>query len=118
MWSIGVANACEILIPSLGLDEKRFAQAAAAAAAASSKGLSHKKLDKAVEILSTCDKKSMSGLKGQAPFSIAQLKEIGASLAKNCGRWVIMTTTFLPHNESHCLCLLIPLQSCELGPRK
>jgi hypothetical protein len=83
MWSIGIANACEVLIPSLGLDEKHFA--AAASSASNSKGLSRKKLDKVTDF-NYADKKIMSGLKRPAPFSVAQLKEIGVSLAKNCGR--------------------------------
>ena len=86
MWSLGIANACEISIPSLGLDDKHCAAAAAAAEAADAKGLSFKRLDK-------------GGVKGQfkaierggrglgKPFSMVQLKEMGASLAKNCGRW-------------------------------
>jgi hypothetical protein len=82
MWSIGTANSFEILIPSLGLDEKRFAVACAAAAA--SKGLSQKKMDNAMN--KTTGKAIAAFMKGPMPFSIAQLKEIGASLARNCMR--------------------------------
>ena len=95
MWSIGIANAFEVSIPSLGLDEKRFAVAAAAAAAASSKGLSNKKLDKGTNMISAGDKKTAGGMKVPSPFSIAQLKEIGASIAKNCGRLVLLLLLLL-----------------------
>ena len=94
MWSIGIANAFEVSIPSLGLDEKRFA-VAAAAAAASSKGLSNKKLDKGTNMISAGDKKTAGGMKVPSPFSIAQLKEIGASIAKNCGRLVLLLLLLL-----------------------
>ena len=86
MWSTGVANACAISIPSLGFDEQHFAVAAAAAAA--SRGLSQKKIEKGIGLMSKGDKKHLGEFaKGPAPFSIVQLKEIGVSLAKNCGRW-------------------------------
>jgi 2-methylcitrate dehydratase PrpD len=84
MWSIGTANSFEILIPSLGLDQKRFAVACAAAAA--SKGLSQKKTDNALSMSKTTGKSIAAFMKGPMPFSIAQLKEIGASLARNCMR--------------------------------
>jgi hypothetical protein len=84
MWSIGIANSFEISIPSLGLDQKRFAVAAAAIAA--SKGLSEKKMEAAMSTNKTIGKSIAAFLKGSTPFSIAQLKEIGASLAKNCMR--------------------------------
>jgi hypothetical protein len=85
MWSVGIANACIISIPSLGLDDKRFS--VAAAAAGSARGLSQKKIDKGIALMSSGERKAMGAFaKAPTPFSIAQLKEIGASLAKNCGR--------------------------------
>jgi hypothetical protein len=85
MWSAGIANAFVISIPSLGLDDKRFS--IAAAAAGSSKGLSQKKMDKGIALMSAGERKAMGAFaKAPTPFSIAQLKDIGASLAKNCSR--------------------------------
>jgi hypothetical protein len=85
MWSIGIANSFAISIPSLGLDNQHFA--VAAAAAANSKGISQKKIEKGIGTLSKGDAKCLAGFaKSPAPFSVAQLKEIGASLAKTCGR--------------------------------
>jgi hypothetical protein len=86
MWCLGVANACEVSIPSLGLDDKHLTAAAASADAFDSKnGLSSKKLGREGRGLKGAVMKMMKG--GAGPFSTVQLKEIGASLAKNCCRW-------------------------------
>jgi hypothetical protein len=88
MWSIGIPNSFELSIPTLGLDDMHYCAAASAAADHKGAELCNKKLQKQTGKIDYGTFKPPVGFaKKPGPFSISQLKEIGASLAKNCSRW-------------------------------